>query len=124
MTDGKDRLEKVESLIPGNAFHGQALKADRSGLTGSVCHIQFTADQIPAPGPQPHAEGFLVQGIGIFRTRNMKNCCFIYHKAVTYPFTPPAVRPETMYFCILKNTARMGNDTRTAAAEKRGQLRL
>ena len=65
MTDGKDRLEKVESLIPGNAFHGQALKADRSGLTGPVCHIQFAADQIPAPSPQPHAEGLLVQGIGI-----------------------------------------------------------
>lgn len=65
MTDGKDRLEKVESLIPGNALHGQALKADRGGLTGPVCHVQFAADQIPAPSPQPHAEGLLVQGIGI-----------------------------------------------------------
>ena len=39
-----------------------------------------------------------------------------------YPFTPPAVRPDTIYFCIQKKIISTGTDTRIAAAENIPQL--
>ena len=60
---------------------------------------------------------FFVQPVGVFGHGYVQNGVFFH----TYPFTPPAVRPEVMCFWERKKMMSTGSDTIMDAAANTGQ---
>ncbi len=49
---------------------------------------------------------------------------FAFRKLFFYPFTPPEVSPDAIFFCNAKKMIRMGSDTKSEAAANTGQFPL
>ena len=114
------RLPPVTVLSLRGEAHGRGREAHLRIGTGGIA-VPERAGRYPS-GCAAQAENrcVLVQAEGVFAHRSVDYGVLSHIQ----PFTPPAVRPETMYFCILKKISSSGMEARMLAAVKSGQERV
>ena len=102
----------------GHTLHSYRGENDGIDPAAGVAVIKDALGQIPPGAAQAKDDMPLVQAVGILGHGNVQN------RVTFHPLTPPAVRPEVMYFWHRKKMIRTGTETVMAAAAKTGQLPL
>lgn len=110
-------LPVVVVLVGEHALHRLGEPVYGRPAAGGVAVPERDAHEVAAGRAQADDYAFFVQPVGVFGHGYVQNGVFFH----TYPFTPPAVRPEVMCFWERKKMMSTGSDTIMDAAANTGQ---
>ena len=114
-------LPPVVPLVLLDDIHRRGKEVDGRFAASGVAIIERAGGQIAAGGAQAKDNAFFGNRVAVFGHRQMYNRVFSHR---VHPFTPPAVRPEVMYFWHNRKMTSTGSDTSSDAAANTGQLPL
>ena len=114
-------LPPVVPFVLLDDAHRRGEKVYGRFAAGGVAIIKRAGRQIAARGAQAKDDALFTDRVAVFGHGQVQNRVFSHW---AHPFTPPAVRPEVMYFWHSRKMTSTGSDTSSDAAANTGQLPL